>query len=359
MENQILSLSKKLISVASTKEGPKLLAKVLDVARKEITEFKIKEFEKNGVPSLLASNKYSSSKFKLILNAHLDVVPANKSRYKPTLKSGKLYGRGAYDMKAAAAVEILVFKEIAKKVNYPLGLQLVTDEEVGGFSGTKYQIAKGIKADFVIAGEPTDFGVNNKAKGIVWAKVKAKGKSAHGAYPWLGENAILKINDFINLLKEKYPVPKKEVWRTTINLAKVSTENSTYNKVPDDCEAWLDIRYIPEESVTIIKDVEKLLLKGLKLEVLLKEPPQLTNEKNLFVKKLRESTNKVTGKISPVIVKHGASDIRHYNQSGTDGVTFGPIGEGQHTDNEWVSIKSLWDYYRILKDYLLSLNNKI
>ena len=357
MINNTIGLTKQLISVLSVKEDPKALSEVLVVADKELKGLKSKKFVSNGVPSVLYYNTPKlPKKFKVILNAHLDVVPGNVSQYKAMIKDDKLYGRGALDMKAPAAVEILVFKELASKVDYSLGLQLVTDEEIGGFNGTKYQIEKGISADFVIAGEPTDLAVNNKAKGIVWAKIKTKGKAAHGAYTWQGENAIDKMNDVINTIKKEYPTPKKEVWRTTINIAKVTTNNETFNKVPDNCEAWLDIRYVPEESETIINKLKSLLLKDAELELKLKEPSQYTDENNQYVKQLRKSVKNVTGKTTPMINKHGGSDIRHFNVVGCGGVTFGPIGKGLHTDNEWVSIISLNTYYKILKDFLISLN---
>lgn len=180
MINNTIGLTKQLISVLSVKEDPKALSEVLVVADKELKGLKSKKFVSNGVPSVLYYNTPKlPKKFKVILNAHLDVVPGNVSQYKAMIKDDKLYGRGALDMKAPAAVEILVFKELASKVDYSLGLQLVTDEEIGGFNGTKYQIEKGISADFVIAGEPTDLAVNNKAKGIVWAKIKTKIGRAH------------------------------------------------------------------------------------------------------------------------------------------------------------------------------------
>ena len=259
-------------------------------------------------------------------------------------------------MKAAAAVEILVFKELAKKLPYPLGLQLVTDEEVGGFKGTKYQIEKGIRADFVIAGEPTDFGINNKAKGIIWAKVYAKGKSSHGAYPWEGENAILNLQKILNELFKLYPLPEKEAWRTTINLARVETDNQTFNKVPEDAKAYLDIRYIPEEKNKVKKNLEKICKKyGAKIEYIFDEPAQFTDQNNPYMKALKKAIEKETGQKAKIIAKHGGSDIRHFNAVGSPGVTFGPVGTGHHTDNEWVDIKSLGRYYEILKEFLLSL----
>jgi len=357
MQVKILKLTNKLITIHSTKEDTQALDNILTIANNHLKEYKSKKFQNKSVPSIIYYNTPKlPKKFRIILNAHLDVVPAKESQYKPLVKGDKLYGRGAQDMKGAATVEILVFKELASKVNYPLGLQLVTDEEVGGFNGAKHQVEKGIRADFVIAGEPTDFGVNNKAKGIVWAKLFTKGKTAHGAYTWQGENAINKMNDVINAIKTKYSIPKKEAWETTVNLAKVLTNNETFNKVPDYCEAWLDIRYIPEESETIVKQLKSTLAKDVELELELKEPSQYTDENNQYIKHLRKSVKNITGKIPPVINKHGGSDIRHFNAVGCDGVTFGPIGEGLHTDNEWVSIKSLETYYKILKDFLLSVN---
>lgn len=184
MQNSIASLVKDLIAIPSTKDNPDALKQTLEVAKKELEGFTAEEFESNGIPSLLVYKETKRPEhFKVILNAHLDVVPAKNNQYAVTEKDGKWYGRGTNDMKAATAVEILVFKELAKQLPYSIALQLVTDEEIGGFHGTKYQVAQGIKGDFVIAGEPTNFGINNKAKGIIWAKVTTKGKIAHGAYP--------------------------------------------------------------------------------------------------------------------------------------------------------------------------------
>ncbi len=268
MKSQILDLTSKLISIPSTKDNSKTLKQVLDVALKELKDFTIEYFEKDGVPSALVyPQSKRPKKFKVILNAHLDVVAAKEKQFQPKIKNNRLYGRGAIDMKGAAAVEILLFKELAKKLSYPLALQLVTDEEIGGFKGTKYQIEKGVRADFVIAGEPTDFGINHKAKGIIWAKVHFSGKSAHGAYPWQGENALLKAKKALDKLYKSYPLPKKEAWRTTVNLARIETTNQTFNQVPDNAVLSLDVRYIPEElkgksfqkgKEILIKKLEKI-----------------------------------------------------------------------------------------------------
>ena len=357
MKQDILNISQKLISVNSTKENVEGLSDVLGAIEKLKIDTKFKKFSKNKIPSLLYYNTPTVPKeFKVILNVHLDVVPAKPEQFKPKVVGDKLFGRGAIDMKAAAAVEMLVYKEVAAKVRYPLGLQLVTDEEIGGFDGTKYQIQKGVRADFVIAGEQTDLNVSNKAKGIVWAKISCRGKSAHGAHPWDGENAIVKMTNFINeKLFKTFPIPNREAWVTTANVARMETTNTTFNKVPDNCTIFVDFRYIPEEKSEIITKIKSILPTGFTFEPKIFEPSQFTDPGNEYFKLLRKSVTRLTGKKVKLLSDHGASDIRHYNTVNSPGVCFGPTGAGLHTDNEWVSIKSLEQYYEILKNFLLSI----
>ncbi|MBI2021853.1 M20/M25/M40 family metallo-hydrolase [Candidatus Daviesbacteria bacterium] len=353
MKQIILDLANKLISIPSTKNNSKALQEVLDIASEKLNGFNVKKFSSKKIPSALYYNTPTlPKKFKIILNAHLDVVPDKE--YRAEERGGKLYGRGTYDMKAAAAVEVLVFANLAQRLNYPVGLQLVTDEEVSGYHGTRYQVEQGIRADFVIAGEPTNFGVNNKAKGVLWAKIKTKGLTAHGAYPWHGQNAIWQMKKFLDKLEKRFPEPKSESWVTTVNVASIECSNKTFNKVADDCVISLDIRYIPEDKDTVQDTIKLLLPKGMEMEVLEFEPPQSTNEKNPYVVSLQKATEKITGKLSPIILKHGASDIRFYDSVRVAGVTFGPIGAGLHSDEEWVDIDSLDNYYKILMEFLLS-----
>ncbi len=355
--NQVLKLAEKLISISSVSHNPKALEETLDICKKELLGFNFKEFEKNNIKSLLFYNTATlPEKFKLILNGHLDIVEGKGNQFKPSKENNKLYGRGAYDMKTAAAAMVLLFKELANKVSYPLGLQLVTDEEVGGFNGTKYQVEQGIRADFIIAGENTDLKINHRSKGIIWLKITTKGKSAHGAYPWLGENAIWKMQKILSKLEQIYPIPQKEEWCTTANLAMINTSNKTYNKVPDECSVSLDIRFIPEDKEKVIENIKKIVGEEIEIEVIVKEPEHSTDENNQYIKQLVDAVMKTTGKDTELVYKHGASDIRHYNLVGCDGITFGPIGEGHHSDKEWVDIKSAEDYYNILKEYLSNLN---
>lgn len=357
MKKYILELSKKFISIKSDPENKKELEKILTIAIKELKNFSIKIFESKGVKSALVFNsKNLPKKFKVLLNCHLDVIPGKDFQYKPRIKKGKLYGVGAMDMKANAACAISVFKEIANKVNYNLGIQLVTDEETGGFNGTKYQIEKGVCADFVIATEPTKLNIANKAKGIIWLKIYSKGKTAHGAYPWKGKNAIWQMYKFLKKVYKIYPVPSKKEWVSTINLSKIETKNNSFNKIPDECTAWLDIRYTHEDKNKILTNIKSILPRNFEMEIILNEPEMYTNEDNHYIKKLKEVAEKILEREVKLYGAYGSSDVRHFTNSGYHGVEFGPYGQGIGTDDEWVSIISLEKYYKILKTFLTSIN---
>lgn len=352
---KILLLAKKMISIESTADNPKALEKILELSLSNVKEFTIERFECNGVKSALIYNSNKRPrKFKIILNGHLDVIPGKDYQYKPQIKNNKLYGVGSMDMKANVACLMLAFKEVAKKVNYPLGLQLVTDEEVGGFNGTKYQIDQGVRSEFVIAGEPTNLNIAHQAKGILWAKISSYGKSAHGAYPWRGDNAIWKMKNFLDALAKKYPISKSEQWQTSLNLSRIETSNMSFNKIPDNCVVWLDVRYVHEESDSILNDVKEMLPKGFDLDVVAKEPAMYTDKNNQYVKMLQNIAQKIAKKEILLYGANGSSDVRHFTRVKCPGVEFGPVGSGIGSDEEWVDIFSLQKYNLILKEFLLT-----
>lgn len=357
MKQHIISLTKKLISIRSTPDNRKALDSILSLIIDQLKDFTTERFENNGVKSVLIYNsKKRPRRFKILLNGHLDIIPGKDYQYSAYVKNNRLYGVASMDMKSSVASHVLLFKELASKLNYPLGLQLVTDEEIGGFNGTKYQIDRGVRSEFVIVGESTNLNIENKSKGILWATVTAPGKTAHGAYPWKGENAIWKMQRFLAGLHKKYPEYRKEKWATTINVSKIEVTNETFNKIPDNCKVSLDIRFVPEDSEIIIQKLRKLLPDTFKLDIILKEPAFSTKKNNPYLKLLKKFTGEITKKKTSVLAAHGSSDLRHFARVQCNGIEFGPVGKGMGSDNEWVDTKSLETYYKILKTFLLSLN---
>jgi succinyl-diaminopimelate desuccinylase len=356
MLEKILLLSKKFIAIRSIPANPHGLEEILELALDQLKGFTVDRFERNGVKSALVYVADTRpEKFDILLSCHLDVIPGKEEQYVPRIEGDKLYGVGSMDMKANAACVIEVFKEVAKQVDYTVGLQFGTDEETGGFDGVKYQVEEGVRADFILASEPTNFDIVNKSKGILWLKIKAKGKTTHGAYPWRGDNAIWKMNNFLNKLGEVYPNPTKKEWVTTINLSTIESSNVVYNKVPDDCVIGLDIRFIPEDADTILGDIKRLIPEGFNVEILADEPVMYADKDNTYLTLLSKTGKEVLEKDLVIREAQGSSDARHFTPVGGVGIEFGPIGEDIGGDNEYVSISSLEQYCKILKKFLLSV----
>jgi succinyl-diaminopimelate desuccinylase len=357
MLSKTLTFSQNLIAIKTDPDNRAALNEALDLVASELTDFTVELFERNGARSLLAyAGKTRPEKFTVILNGHLDVIPGKDWQYEARIDGDKMYGVGSMDMKSNVDCMVEVFKDIATKLDYPLGLQIVTDEEIGGFDGNKLQIEEGVKADFVIAGETTQFNIVHQARGILQLKVTANGKTAHGAYPWRGENALEKLNTFLALLSEKMPNPSVEEWKSSINLAKIETPNNNFNKIPDVATAWLDVRFIPQDADTILPDIKSLLPVDFELEITANEPYLFVKKDDEYLQKIQQSVKKVLNKESICYGAFGSSDARFYTQAGSKGVEFGPVGGGIGTDEEWVSIQSLQDFYDILETFLIDLS---
>ena len=96
---------------------------------------------------------------------------------------------------------------------------------------------------FVVVGETSGLDVVSESKGMLVVRLLAAGRNAHSAYPWLGDNALVKLQSSVTSLLARYPVATEEVWRTTVTLARIRTQNQARNQVPEDAEALLDIRF--------------------------------------------------------------------------------------------------------------------
>ncbi len=355
---QLLSTLVKIPSVTGeTKTCKRAVSWVEDILG---SQFACKQFEsKKVVSALFYSKRYShKTKFSIILNAHLDVVPGSRSQFTPVVKAGRLYGRGAQDMKAGALVLIQVFQKLAEDLTYPIALQIVTDEETGGANGVRHQLQHGVRADFVISGESTQLEIVHKAKGIMKVQLTTKGVAAHSAYPWNGKNAIEQMVMLLDKVKKIFPSVKENMWRSSYNVAMINTTNTASNVIPDNCSCILDIRYVKEELEDIQQKLKGLNDKNNHLHIEYVESAHSSNPNNEFVQKLASAVKHVLNSQPIVRGAHGASDVRHFDEKGIAGVEFGPIGGGLHTDSEWVDLRSLDTYGRILTDFLLSLDNR-
>lgn len=212
-------------------------------------------------PNLVA-RFHSDSGPVLMLNAHLDVVPAGDpvawthEPFSAAITNNRVYGRGALDDKASVAAQIMAGVALARSgvpVRGSLVIVEVADEEIGGEKGSKLVLTEsGIEPDFVIVGEPTNNTICIGERGGGLILIETIGKMAHGALPWEGANAIEAMAEIIaSLRRELWP---RLATRTHPYFASSSASiNRIFgglqdNVVPDRCVVSIDRRFVPGED---------------------------------------------------------------------------------------------------------------
>jgi succinyl-diaminopimelate desuccinylase len=357
-----LEVATELLAVPSTADRPQELRRALEFVIDFVGGgFTVERFESGGKPSALLYSGDRRPHFRLILNAHLDVVPAPPHQFRPRRSGTRLYARGAQDMKVSALLEAQVFRELAASLPYPVGLQLVTDEEVGGRNGTLHQLEQGVTGDFAVIGEHSGLRIVTDSKGRVTATLRAAGRSGHAAYPWLGVNALVRLQRSLASLLANYPVAVEEVWQTTVNIARIETPNRTRNQIPDLAEAWLDIRFPPEDADLNGKSAEEITAylaafcePGVRALVEDADPPHHADRGSPEIQLLRQAVER-QGYSAEFLRKHGAADGRFYYQRGIDAVIFGIGGEGLHGPAEFADVTTIAPYYLALTSFLNGL----
>ncbi|HEY8999118.1 MAG TPA: M20 family metallopeptidase [Candidatus Saccharimonadales bacterium] len=365
---------KQLLAIPSTADNPEALAQAVDFmatfVAMHVDDVTIERFESNGKPSFLAyRGDVRPAKFDVLLNAHLDVVPGAPDQFKAVEKNGRLYGRGAFDMKAAAVVESLVFCELVHDVPFELGLQIVSDEEIGGFDCALYQIEQGVRADFILTGEHTLAPniIYTAARGLAWAEIAFKGKTAHGGYPWRGRNALLAATEYIRRVLKRYPTPAEEAWTASVNVADIETGNQTFNAVPDNAVIKLDFRFTPEAHEFATKESFEQLLFSFDPNIEILDIPVFDTaisvaHDNLHVQALARALEQTSGTPAEFGRRFAGGDSRHFTKVGGHAVEFGLTGGHMHGSDEYVDIAAIDKYRatlrRFLRDEKLSSRNE-
>ncbi|KAA2256391.1 M20 family metallopeptidase [Solihabitans fulvus] len=357
-----LGVATELLAVPSTADRPEDLRKALDLVLDFVGPgHTVERFESAGKPSALVYPGPTRPRFRVILNGHLDVVPAPPELFRPHRDGDRLHARGAQDMKVSALVQAQVFRELAGVLPYPIGLQLVTDEEIGGRNGTAHQLAQGVAAEFVVIGEHSGLRIVTESKGLVVARLLATGRAAHSAYQWLGDNAVLKLIRSIDAVLARYPVAAEEAWRSTVNVARIETSNTAYNQVPADALGWLDIRYPAADPdfagrtpAEVAAHLAGLCEPGVEVHVANVDPPHRAEPDSVEVLALQRAARE-QGYSGELLRKHGAADARFFHQRGIDAVIFGIGGDGQHGPDEYADVTTIVPYHRALTGFLRAL----
>src|SRR4029077_8818888 len=221
--------------------------------------------------------------------------------------------------------------------------------------GSDHLVDSGFVGDFAITGEPTDLHIGIEAKGVLALRLEVEGTAAHGATPWLGDNAVLNAIDVFRSI-ESLPFARhsSELFdRPSINLGRI-WGGDALNKVPDRCVIDVDIRYLPEQDpAEILKQVRGI--GGIGARALLTRPPATVDRESPYVRALRASAAEAQHGEPMSVGRDGASDAVSFLRVGVPAVEFGPVGAGHHGPEEWVSISSLETYREALDSFLRSI----
>ena len=346
-------ITRELVKIQSTPQKTGEKNRVLNYVENLLNDqdYQFREFEDEEARSLLITFRETMSP-NILLHGHLDVVSASGDLFQPEKRDGKLYGRGTADMKSGVACCIKLMQRMAEKDGTPdVGLLLTTDEEVGGFKGTGYVVDQGLEPGFVISAEPDDSGdfpsIVNKQKGVLQLKITAEGKSAHGSKPGKGVNAAEKLMEKYRELKRLFSDGE---FPTTVNLGRFESGEEV-NKVPENAEMHLDIRYsqqYPAEKV--LEDIRSI--DEIEVEVTARAPMMNTSRSEKALKSLQTAVQEATGKKAEFRSENFASDMRFFTSRNIPAVCFGPEGKNLHGEDEYVELYSLQDYIKSLEMFV-------
>lgn len=314
-------------------------------------------------------SSYGKGKRKLFFHAHYDVVPGTTAKqFKPYVRDGRLYGRGAADMKAGLAAMVYAVRALqllGVQVAGRVCLVIVPDEETGGKAGTGYLFKKayinGEHCVGMLMPEPTSGTIWNACRGALTMSITIKGKPVHvvvqkdgvNAFEqmvWLS-NALLKHKKDVEKRKTRYPVLPGESVNSILMLGGICQCGTSFNVVPGTCTFTLERRINPEEDFT--EEKRKLLLifdrfrrAGMKLniEVLQQGVSAGVSSDSELANALVLGITEIAGQKPKFNMCPGLLEIRYYLENGIPAYAYGPglLAMAHHPD-EFVEINRVID----------------
>jgi succinyl-diaminopimelate desuccinylase len=313
----------------------------------------ITKHHSGGFGSLVATS-HPHKRPKILLQAHIDVVPAPEHMFVLRKEDGRLYGRGVFDMKYTVACYLLAAEQLKLQMkDYCFGIMLTTDEESNGQNGVKYLLDKGYGCDVCLLPDGGDnWRIETAAKGGLAVKITAKGVSAHGSRPWEGDNAIEHLLKFIKQAKKLVPVSGPE--GTTMVLSQIEG-GQTHNQVPGTSSATFDIRFA--DSVAGEKIHKRLAKLAAEHDVIIQTVSMLQpvhlDAAIPQVKAWEQVVTQIRGKNQETYsFSYGASDARYFASKGIPAIVTRPDGGGHHGPGEWLEETGLYDFYACVQRYI-------
>jgi succinyl-diaminopimelate desuccinylase len=372
IDKRLIALTQKVISYNSENPpGNELeLAKFIEKDMRSIgVDVKIVTYAKNR-PNIIATlrgslPKAQAAKEAMLLTPHFDTVPIGKGwKFAPLggqIVAGKLYGRGSTDDKGNLASCMEVMRSLVEdkvKLRKDVIMAATVDEETGSHQGILPLLDKKVlKPGFALVMDSNEFDAIIAQKGLMHSRIQIFGKKAHGAYNWLGVNAIEIAARVITKLKNlKFKYKKHPLLHgPTMNIGVIKGGDKV-NMVCDFCEFALDTRYPPGMNpdfvLSEIKRVVRSETKDFKVVIDDWQMPYEISPKHPGVE-LWVKTVKRMGAKAHIKGSEGATVITFFKKHGIPAFATGfGAHKTAHTNDEYIFVKSLLKGTRVLEEYI-------
>lgn len=319
-----------------------------------------------GRPNVVARARGSGGGRTLLLNGHIDTVgvAGMATPHQPVLAGGRLYGRGAYDMKCGVAACMLAIAE-ARDLRGDVIFTAVIDEEYAG-RGTLDAAAR-YHADAAIVAEPTEYALVVAHKGFVWLELETQGAAAHGSIP----GAVDAITNMGQLLVELGALnarllagPADPLLGTGSIHASLISGGQELSSYPQRCVLAVERRTMPGETPAQAEGelraiVERCAAADPQLRAVVRRgvdrPPMQTSADAPIPALIRRHAAALLGRPIAVSGVPYWTDAASLAAAGIPAVLFGPCGAGAHATEEWVDLESVRQcaaiYGRVIADF--------
>lgn len=308
-----------------------------------------------GRPNVVGIAPGSGGGRTLLFNGHMDTVgvAGMPKAHQPRVEGGRLYGRGAYDMKGGLAACMLAVASARKeRLRGDVIFSAVVDEEYAS-AGT-FDLAKRFRADAAIVAEFTELQLILAHRGFVWLEVETVGKAAHGSRPDLGVDAIVKMGKVLVELEKLDRRLRANPTHSLLgsgslhaSLIQGGQELSTY---PERCLLSVERRTLPGESpeavetelLGIVRDLERSdpAFRAVVRRGIDRAPLETAAEADI-AQALQAAAADVLGRSLPIAGVQFWTDAAILSAEGVPSVLFGPAGAGAHAVEEWVDLDSV------------------
>lgn len=376
MESETLSLLKRLMEIPSVTPNDGGCQSIL-IERLTRIGFECETLKFGEVTNLWARRGTSSPLFAFA--GHTDVVPTgpledwHSDPFKPDIRDGFLFGRGAADMKSGIAAMVTACERFVQQHADHLGsiaFLITSDEEGPALNGTVKVIetleARDEKIDWALVGEPSSSEklgdvIKNGRRGSLGASLTIHGVQGHVAYPHLANNPIHRVMPALDeLCSLEWDQGNSNFPATSFQISNINSGTGVDNVIPGQIEIRFNLRYSTELNQQQIIDTTEAVLQKHDLDYsidwTLSGLPFLTRE-GVLVQAAQQSIKQITGIDAELSTAGGTSDGRFIAPTGAQVLELGPVNATIHKINENIRISDLdrlSEIYQGILDHLLT-----